>query len=46
MDNLEKFNSERLDSCEMKQVQGGDWLDDVLQVVEKLEPIIDVIIPG
>lgn len=44
MDNLEKLNFTELSSSEMKEVQGGDWVGDVLKVVEKIVPVITPII--
>ncbi|WP_165763204.1 hypothetical protein [Flavobacterium sp. AJR] len=40
MDNLKKFEFEKLDSSEMKQVQGGGLLDEVGKLIVVLEPII------
>lgn len=40
MSDLEKFNSEKLSTPEMKQVQGGNWADDLLKVVKKIEDIL------
>lgn len=48
MDNLEKFKVTELDSSEMKQVQGGNWLDDTLKIVEGLPivgPVVGEILP-
>ncbi|MET3020535.1 hypothetical protein [Flavobacterium hydatis] len=40
MKNLKNLNFTELSRSEMKQVQGGGWLDDVLKVVQVLEPLI------
>jgi len=45
MDNLKKFEFEKLDSSEMKEVQGGNLVDDLLKVVEGLLPIVGPLIP-
>lgn len=37
MDNLKTLNFTELDPSEMQLVQGGNWLDDVLNVVKSLD---------
>lgn len=45
MSNLEKFNSTKLSTSEMKEVQGGNWLDEVVKAVTVvLEPIVTPIV--
>jgi hypothetical protein len=36
MDNLEKFNSEKLNRAEMKQVQGGGLIDSAIGVLNDI----------
>ncbi|WKL47315.1 hypothetical protein Q1W71_20425 [Flavobacterium pectinovorum] len=45
MDTLKKFEFEKLDASEMEQVQGGNWLDDVLKIIEAVVPVIGPILP-
>lgn len=46
MDNLKKFEFEKLDSSEMKEVQGGNLFDDIINGVEKILPLITPLITG
>lgn len=44
MDNLEKFNSTKLNASEMKEIQGGGWLDDLVNVVKDVvAPIVKAV---
>ena len=40
MDNLKKFEFEKLDSSEMKEVQGGNLIDDLLKIGTELVPVL------
>ncbi|UPZ17361.1 hypothetical protein [Flavobacterium humidisoli] len=39
MDNLKKMNFTELDPSEMKLVQGGNWVDDLVVVLGSLEAV-------
>jgi hypothetical protein len=39
MDNLKKMNFTELDPSEMKLVQGGGWLEDLVVVLGSLEAV-------
>jgi|GEM_PF-1713794 hypothetical protein len=41
MDNLKKLNFTELDPSEMKLVQGGGWVDDVVKIVDFLGGNLD-----